>query len=211
MVAENHVICYSHLNHSVRAQKPDLSPELLDQIYILFVFIICEHSYGNEQYPLHHHGSLLWEMYDMCTVLKEQDKIAYFISKLDFLCVCDVYLVVLLGSLLKRLILWNWSYTQLCAALWMLGMDSRCFGRAVSVYCYWAVSPSSTVLFCRYLLPIVWFLKVEYSWEFLGSSAIHFPKWESCATSQHYSRLILRILLTYFRRASSTFLMLGDY
>ena len=50
---------------------------------------------------------------------------------------------------------WNWSYRQLWAVMWMLGIEPRSFRRAVSALNLWAISPVPTshslplrVLFC---------------------------------------------------------------
>ena len=50
---------------------------------------------------------------------------------------------------------WNWSYRQLWAGTWMLGIEPRSFRRAASALNLWAISPVPTshslplrVLFC---------------------------------------------------------------
>jgi hypothetical protein len=37
---------------------------------------------------------------------------------------------------------WNWSHSQLWAALWVLGMEPRSSWRAVSALSHWAISPA---------------------------------------------------------------------
>ena len=36
---------------------------------------------------------------------------------------------------------WNWTYRQLCAAIWVLGMEARSSGRAASALNCWVISP----------------------------------------------------------------------
>ena len=68
LVAETQVPWCRHVHHSVHAQETKLSPELLDQICVLTVYIICGCLWA-EQYPLHLHSSVMLEIYVMFAVL----------------------------------------------------------------------------------------------------------------------------------------------
>ena len=76
---------------------------------------------------------------------------------------------------------WNWSYRQLWAAMWVLGMEPGPSGRAASALNHWAISPEMSIwttqeidspLRAASLHPTYWYTAHSLSF---AQTTLHFP------------------------------------